>query len=113
MATAPATPRRRAAPRGLVQLPLTFARAERHGKPVSAHTIDLSAGGARVCADRPLKVDEVLRFDLCCEGDVHVSGECRVLREHPGRTYAVRFERLDGDDAANELSRLALAAQPG
>ena len=106
MATATTTPQRRASPRVEIELPLTFARAKRHGNPVSARTVDLSTGGARVKADRPLKVDEVLLFDLCCEGDTHVCGECRVLREHVGQTYAVRFERLDGDDAARELERM-------
>ncbi|HEV2999234.1 MAG TPA: PilZ domain-containing protein [Solirubrobacteraceae bacterium] len=109
MAAATSVPQRRGAPRVDVALPLTLARAQRHGKPVSARTIDLSVGGARVAADRPLHVDEVLHFDLHCRSGAHVCGECRVLREHVGRTYAVRFERLDGDDAAAELRRVAAA----
>ena len=106
MATATATPQRRATPRVAVELPVTFARAKRHGRPVAARTVDLSTGGARVVADRPLKVDEVLTFDLSCPDESHVCGECRVLREHVGRTYAVRFERLDDPAAARELERL-------
>ena len=108
MATAPTMERRRAAHRVDVELPLTLARAKGHGKPVSTRTLDLSTGGARVAADRPLKVDEVLRFDLCCRNDVHVCGECRVLREHVGRTYAVRFERLD--DGARALEQMTAGA---
>ena len=104
MAMAPTSPRRRD-PRIEVALPLTLARAKRHGNPVEARTIDLSAGGARIAADRPLRVDETLDFDLVCDGETHVCGECRVLREHVGHTYAVRFERVD--DGAEALLRLA------
>ena len=110
MPNATVAPSRRASPRIEVTLPLRFDRAKGHGKPVAARTVDLSTGGARVVADRPLKVDEVLHFDLHCDGGAHVCGECRVLREHVGRTYAVRFERLDGEDAAAELSRVASGA---
>ena len=106
MAAATAIPKRRASPRVELNLPLTFARATGHGRPVSAQTIDLSTGGARVHADRPLRVDEVLLFDLLCADDTHVCGECRVLREHVGQTYAVRFERFEPHDAARELERL-------
>jgi c-di-GMP-binding flagellar brake protein YcgR len=105
MALATATPQRRAAARIEIELPVTFSRAARHGRPVRARTADLSTGGARVVADRPLKVDELLAFALECE-DAVVRGECRVLREHVGRTYAVRFERLD---SADELARLTRA----
>lgn len=106
MATATATPQRRASHRAKVYLPLTLARGDRHGAPVEARTIDLSTGGARVVSERPLKVDEVLRFDLDCTGGTHVCGQCRVLREHVGRTYAVRFERLDDEAATGTLERL-------
>ena len=107
MATAAATPKRRASPRAEVQLPLTFRRRKGHGNPVLGQTIDLSTGGARVSAARPLKVDELLEFDLSCDGQTHVCGECRVLREHVGQTYAVRFERLDGEEQARRrLERL-------
>jgi len=109
MATATRTPQRRSAPRAKVYLPLTLARAEGHGEPVAARTVDLSTGGARVVCERPLKVDELLRFDLDCTGGEHVCGECRVLREHVGRTYAVRFERLDDEGATGALARLTHA----
>lgn len=106
MAAVTTTPQRRKAPRAEVRLPVTFARAKGHGQPVTARTIDLSTGGARVAADRPLRVDETLQFDLRCEDETHVCGECRVLREHTGQTYAVRFERFERQDAARELERL-------
>ena len=99
-----ATPQRRASPRAAIELPLTFARARRHGAPVKARTIDLSVGGARVSCERPLKIDELLAFDLEARS-VIVRGECRVLREHVGQTYAIRFERIDGD-GAGALARL-------
>ncbi|HEX2087130.1 MAG TPA: PilZ domain-containing protein [Solirubrobacteraceae bacterium] len=106
MAPATATPQRRAAPRIAIELPLTFERAKRHGRPVAAHTLDLSRGGARVATERPLKVDEVLRFDLGCPDGAHVRGECRVLREHVGQCYAVRFERVDaGAEALERVTR--------
>jgi c-di-GMP-binding flagellar brake protein YcgR len=106
MATVTATPQRRAGPRVRVALPMRFERAKGHGNPVEAQTVDLSTGGARIVAERPLKVDEVLRFEL---GE-RVRGECRVLREHPGRTYAVRFERLADRAAADELARVTGAS---
>ena len=98
--------RRRTAPRINVGLPITFARAKGHGKPVGAWTLDLSTGGARVAAERPLKVDEPLQFDLIATDGTHITGDCRVLREHAGRTYAVRFERLADRETAEELARL-------
>ena len=109
MGTATAAPRRRTAHRIAARFALTLSRPRRHGDAVTARTIDLSSGGARVVADRPLKIDEVLAFDLACDDDLHVRGECRVLREHVGRTYAVRFERLDGEDAVRALERLTRA----
>jgi c-di-GMP-binding flagellar brake protein YcgR len=111
MAGAITTPQRRAAPRVAVRLEVTFSRAKRHGRPVKGRTLDLSTGGARVASERPLRVDEVLRFDLRCGGDAHVQGECRVLREHVGQTYGIRFERLDGEEARRQLERLT--ATPG
>ena len=83
----------------------TSARAEvslevrlerRVGRPVAARTIDLSAGGARVTCDRPLRVDEELRFDVALRGDrPHVDGTARVLRQDRHDVYALRFEGVD------------------
>ena len=99
-----AHPKRRAAPRFAVEFPVTLARAK--GNPVLARTLDVSTGGARIAADRPLRVDETLEFDLCCdEGNTHVCGHCRVLREHAGQTYAVRFEHLADATSAEALER--------
>lgn len=106
MAAITEAPRRRTAPRVDIGLPITFGRAKGHGNPVSAWTLDLSTGGARVAADRPLKVDETLGFDLVATDGTHITGDCRVLREHVGRTYGVRFERLADREAAEELARL-------
>ena len=106
MAAITEAPRRRTAPRIAVGLPITFGRANGHGKPVGAWTLDLSTGGARVAAERPLKVDETLDFELIATDGTRITGEARVLREHVGRTYAVRFERLADREAAEELARL-------
>jgi hypothetical protein len=62
------------------------------GTPVTARTIDVGPGGMRVHSDRPLRIDEVLDFDL--DGEIHVSGRARVMREQTYRVYAIRFEGL-------------------
>ena len=78
---------RRASPRIAVALDLHLER--KVGNAVAARTLDLSVGGARVVSDRPLRVDEELRFDLRLGGgDEHLRGTARVLRHD---TYALRF----------------------
>jgi hypothetical protein len=70
------------------------------GSDVSARTADLGLGGARVVSDRPLRVDEELRFDLELDDDsggAHLIGVARVLRQHRHDQYALRFEQLDPD----------------
>ena len=52
----------RADPRVEVALEVHLSR--KVGKEVVAHTCDLSVSGARITSDRPLRVDEELRFDL-------------------------------------------------
>ena len=99
---ASSTDSRRAAPRAAIELPVTLAR--RHGNPILSRTLDVGPGGMRVCSDRPLGIDEVLTFDLDCAG-ARVGGRARVLREHVGRTYALRFEALP-DQARDALLRL-------
>jgi c-di-GMP-binding flagellar brake protein YcgR len=85
---------RRVSPRVAVALDLHLARTK--GNAVTARTLDLSVGGARVLSDRPLRVDEELRFDLDLHaGDRHLDGTARVLRQHRHDTYALRFEHLD------------------
>ena len=88
--------RRRASPRAPVALELTLSR--HHGGPVKAVTVDVCAGGCRVRADRPLRVDEVLEFDLVLGSGDHVTGSARVLREQ-AVTYALRFERVREEGA--------------
>jgi hypothetical protein len=66
----------------------------RHGAPIGAHTADVGPGGARIVADRPLSIDEELRFDLTVD-QAHVDGRARVLRQHGYNSYALRFESLD------------------
>ena len=97
------TDSRRAAPRAEIELPVTLVR--RRGNPIPSRTVDLGPGGMRVCSDRPLGVDELLTFDLDCAG-ARVGGRARVLREHVGRTYALRFEALP-EQAREVLLRLA------
>jgi hypothetical protein len=104
MAVVP-TPRR-AAPRAPLALELTLSRA--HGGPVKARTVDLCAGGCRVMASRPLRVDEELEFELVLAGGTHVLGRARVLREQ-ATTYALRFERVR-DEGAQQLADVVDAA---
>lgn len=94
----------RRSPRSQVALALILKR--HRGGPVSGRTIDVGAGGARVATDRPLRVDELLAFDLVLDGDAHVDGQCRVLRQQGFNEYALRFE--DVDAAAAELLSGAL-----
>jgi c-di-GMP-binding flagellar brake protein YcgR len=84
---------RRANPRIAVALDLHLER--KVGNAVIARTLDLSVGGATFVSDRPLRVDEELRFDLRLRGgDEHLRGTARVLRQHRHDTYAVRFEQV-------------------
>ena len=98
----------RASPRAPIAIELSLAR--KAGRPVTAHTIDLSAHGARVRCDRPLRVDEELHFDADLPaGGRHCDGVARVLRQDRHDTYALRFEDLS-DGTAAELRALVLRA---
>lgn len=99
---------RRSGPRAKVDLPVTLVRA--HGNPVSGRTLDLGAGGMRVRAARPLQVNEMLTFDLAVEGEGHVEGHCRVLREQAANCYAVGFEHLP--PAVRACFERVVGAQP-
>ena len=98
---------RRAAPRIEAVLEVTLSR--NHGNPVEARTVDLCTTGMRVLAKRPLHVDELLRFDLALNPDLHVDGVARVVREHALNIYALRVESV-GTGAAELLSRFVAAA---
>ena len=71
---------------------------------MAAETLDLGPAGMYIRAQRPLMVDELLRFEL----EIGPGGLARVMRQDAGTRYAMRFEEL-GDDARSELLRLATA----
>ncbi len=83
-------PERRRARRAAVEFAVTLSRS--HGGPIRGHTLELGAGGTRVTVQRPLRVDELLRFDLSLgEPGPAVSCHARVLRQHGPLAYALRF----------------------
>lgn len=88
---------RRASPRVAVELPVVMARHV--GGPVRAQTVDLSTGGMQIATARPLRIDEVLDFNLALEPDRELGGRARVMRQHPRNRYALRFENLAQVDA--------------
>ena len=98
----------RRSPRAQLALALILKRHK--GGPVSGCTIDVGAGGARVSVDRPLRVDELLAFDLTLDGDAHVDGHCRVLRQQGLNEYALRFEDVDAATAELLSGAIARAA---
>jgi hypothetical protein len=93
---------RRRQPRADVEVDCILTR--RKGSPVTAQTLDLGLGGMRITTQRPLGVDEVLKFDIVVQG-AHVDGDARVLREHGPNVYALRFETMR-DVAAQRLGTL-------
>jgi hypothetical protein len=79
--------------RAAVTLELRLAR--KAGRAVSARTLDLGAGGARVTSERPLRIDEELHFDFDLPaGRRHLDGTARVLRQDRHDVYALRFESI-------------------
>jgi PilZ domain len=91
---------RRRSPRADIRCGCTLVRGA--GSPVAAETLDLGPAGMCVRSQRPLMVDEVLRFEL----EIGAGGLARVMRQDAGTRYAMRFEQL-ADDARSELLRLA------
>jgi hypothetical protein len=83
----------RACPRVAVALEVRLGR--KVGNDVIAHSHDLSASGARVVTDRPLRIDEELAFAFDLPRGAHLSGRARVLRQHRHDMYALRFERVE------------------
>ena len=98
---------RRSAPRIAIELDVTLSR--HHGNPVVARTVDLCATGMRVASQRPLHVDELMRFDLALDAALHVDGVARVVREHALKVYALRVESIDRE-AAQRLAQFMVAA---
>jgi hypothetical protein len=91
---------RRRSPRADIRCGCTLRRNA--GSPVAAETVDLGPAGMCVRSQRPLTVDEVLRFEL----EIGPGGLARVMRQDGGATYAMRFEQLP-DDVQSQLLRLA------
>jgi hypothetical protein len=92
MATAVAR-EQRACPRVAVALDVRLGR--KVGNDVIGRSHDLSASGARVVTDRPLRIDEELEFALDLPHGAHLTGTVRVLRQHRHDMYALRFEHIE------------------
>ena len=90
-----------------IELDVTLSR--HHGNPVMARTVDLCATGMRVASQRPLHVDELLRFDLALDATLHVDGVARVVREHARSIYALRVESIN-ETTAQRLAQFMAAA---
>lgn len=93
-------PDRRRRRRTAVDFVLTLSR--RHGGPISGHTLDLGLDGTRVATRRPLRVDELLEFELeLGEAGPEIHGRARVVRQHSASVYALRFEDVlpEGSEA--------------
>ncbi len=103
-----APPSRRLSQRVRIDLSVTLVRSR--GMPVQGRSVDLGRGGMRVLCARPLRIDDLLGFELTLPGGACVSGQARVLREDVRLTYGLRFEGL-APEAAEALAR-ALAAVP-
>ena len=86
-------PQRRNTPRISITLDLLLLREK--GRGINARTLDLGPGGMRVAAERPLAIDEVVRFGLSAPSGPHIDGRARVLRMQGHNEYALRFEQLD------------------
>jgi c-di-GMP-binding flagellar brake protein YcgR len=91
----PNAPRRRTAPRLAITLNLLLLRND--GGRIAGRTLDLGAGGMRIATDRPLSVDEVVRFDLPVDRH-NAHGRARVLRMQGPNVYSLRFEQLEEAD---------------
>jgi hypothetical protein len=103
-----APPSRRLSQRATIDLSVTLVRSR--GLPVQGRSVDLGRGGMRVLCGRPLRVDDLLGFELVLPSGERVTGQARVLREDVRMTYGLRFEGL-APEAAEALAR-ALAAVP-
>lgn len=88
---------------------MTLVRSR--GLPVHGRTVDLGRGGMRVLCSRPLRVDDVLGFELELPGGERLTGRASVLREDLPKTYGLRFEGLRAE-AAGALARVVDAPRP-
>ena len=95
---------RRRAPRVRVAVSCTLRR--RKGSPITGRTVDLGPGGMSVSTARPLAEDEVLTFELDLDGEPHLDGRARVLRQHDFGCYVLRFEGLS-EPQRHRLQNLA------
>ena len=90
---------------------MTLARG-RSGADVPGRTSDVGPGGMRVATRRPLRVDELLAFDLVLADGRRITGTAHVVREHACDVYGLRFDRLAADDR-DRLAQLASSGGPG
>jgi c-di-GMP-binding flagellar brake protein YcgR len=69
------------------------------GNPFEAHTINISAGGAKVVSEEPVALGEELRLEIRFEGPTFLvfvdATVVRVEGPQPPWIYAVRFHGLD------------------
>lgn len=79
---------------GRIAVALDVSLERKVGNEVHARTCDLSVTGACITCDRPLRVDEEVRFDLALPLGDHLGGKARVLRQQRHDTYALRFEHM-------------------
>src|SRR3954447_3399019 len=98
---------RRGAPRVPIELDVTLSR--HHGNAVVARTVDLCATGMRVASQRPLHVDELMRFELALAPALQVAGVARVVRGHALKTYALRVESIN-EASARRFAQFMAAA---
>jgi len=77
--------------RRAVSLPCRLSRAT--GSPIAARAVELRTHGLRVVAQRPLALDETLRFELG-DGDLRIEGRARVICQERPDAYALRFVAL-------------------
>jgi c-di-GMP-binding flagellar brake protein YcgR len=69
------------------------------GAPFTAHTVNLSAGGAKLVAEKPVAPNDRLRLEIRFEGPIFLvfvdATVVRVERSRPQWVFAVQFHDLD------------------
>lgn len=75
------------------------ARSQSGGAPFATRTVNISAGGAKMLAQAPVLLGEVLRLEIRFEGPTFLvfvdATVVRVERSHPPWVFAVQFHDLD------------------